>query len=96
MGWASEVIIRTHALQERCKTPPRAGVRGGAAFQRRVNVCFGPCRAGCIDPENRRRRQKANVKYNAEGTGTRNVKNGQVVSGSWRFIHPPGQALQPS
>jgi hypothetical protein len=28
------------------------------------------------------------VKYNADGTGTRTLKNGQIVSGSWRFINP--------
>lgn len=28
------------------------------------------------------------VKYNADGSGTRTLKNGQVVSGSWRFINP--------
>lgn len=28
------------------------------------------------------------VKYNADGSGTRTLKNGQIVSGSWRFINP--------
>ena len=28
------------------------------------------------------------VKYNADGTGTRTLRNGQIVSGSWRFINP--------
>lgn len=28
------------------------------------------------------------VKYNADGSGTRTLRNGQTVSGSWRFINP--------
>lgn len=28
------------------------------------------------------------VKYNADGTGTRTLKGGQIISGSWRFINP--------
>ncbi len=28
------------------------------------------------------------VKYNADGSGTRTLKNGQTVSGGWRFINP--------
>lgn len=28
------------------------------------------------------------VKYNADGSGTRTLKSGQIVSGSWRFINP--------
>lgn len=28
------------------------------------------------------------VKYNADGSGTRTLKDGQTVSGSWRFINP--------
>lgn len=28
------------------------------------------------------------VKYNADGSGTRTLKDSQVVSGSWRFINP--------
>lgn len=28
------------------------------------------------------------VKYNADGSGSRTLKNGQIVSGGWRFINP--------
>ncbi|HSP18515.1 MAG TPA: hypothetical protein VLQ79_03315 [Myxococcaceae bacterium] len=28
------------------------------------------------------------VKYNADGSGTRTLRNGQTVNGSWRFINP--------
>jgi hypothetical protein len=30
----------------------------------------------------------ASVKYNADGTGSRKLKNGQVVNGSWKFMNP--------
>jgi hypothetical protein len=30
----------------------------------------------------------ASVKYNANGSGSRTLKTGQVVSGTWRFTNP--------
>jgi len=30
----------------------------------------------------------ASVKYNADGSGSRTLKNGQQVEGRWRFLNP--------
>lgn len=30
----------------------------------------------------------ASVKYNPDGSGTRTLKNGQTVNGTWRFLNP--------
>lgn len=30
----------------------------------------------------------ASVKYNADGSGTRTLKDGRIVSGTWRFMNP--------